>query len=87
MIFSVIPEMMFIIIEFPVTTLLAWLLFCLKIKVGILGFLFNLVFWPVFFLGGLIAYLFAASRYPLESATLEDKYKDWIKINNTETCG
>lgn len=82
MIFSVVPEMMLIIVEFPVTTLLAWLFFCIKIKVSMIGFLFNLVFWPVFALGMLIAYLFAGSRYPLESAALEDKYKDWIKIIN-----
>ena len=82
MIFSVVPELLLILVEFPVTILACWLLFCLKIKVTILGFLFNFLCIPVLVIGGIILYLFVGSRWPLSNPALTGDYVSWIKITD-----
>jgi len=54
---------MFILIEFPVTLAFGWLFCCyMAFFNSILGFLFYFLGMPVFFIGGIIAYLFVGSR-------------------------
>ena len=62
-IFSVVPELLLILVEFPVTIIFTWFCFCLKIKYSMLGFLFNLLVIPVLIIGGIILYLFLGSRW------------------------
>ena len=86
-IFSVVPELLLILVEFPVTIILTWFCFCLKIKVGLIGFLFNLFVVPVLVIGGIIAYLFIGSRWPLGNTALVGDYNDWIVITDKATVG
>ena len=74
------PELLLILVEFPVTILLMWFCFCLKIKVGFFGFLFNLCM-PVFAILGVILFLFIGSRYANEGTTLDGDYKEWITLD------
>jgi len=65
-----------------VTIILSWFCFCLYIKVGILGFLFNLIMGPVLAIGGIILYLYIGSRFPLGNTALVGEYADWIVIKD-----
>lgn len=86
-IFSVVPELLLILVEFPVAIGLSWLLFCLSIKTGILSFLFNFLIVPVLIIGGIILYLYIGSRWPLGNTALVGEYIDWIVIDDKATVG
>merc|ERR1712025_111482 len=79
---KMIPEILFIIVEFPIATLIAWTTICWYTCAGIFSFLFWLVFAPVAFIGGTMAYLFVMSRYESGETKLQDEYTSWIIIKD-----
>lgn len=84
-IFSVVPELLLILVEFPVTIILGWFFVCYTCLFNsILGFLFYLVGVPVGTIGGIILYLYVACRFPMTSTALEGDYATWVNIESNE---
>ena len=84
-IFSVVPELLFIMMEFPVTLAFCWLFCCyMAFFNSILQFLFYFIFGPVIAVGGVIAYLYVGSRFPMVNTALEGDYTKWIEITDPE---
>jgi len=81
---TVIPEILLIVVEFPITIALVWAALCWYATGGIISCVFYLILWPLVLLGALLFYLFAHSRYMAGSSKLESKYKDWIEIEDPE---
>lgn len=81
-IFSVVPELLLILVEFPVTIILGWFFCCYMIYHSIIGFLFNFLVIPVLVIGGIILYLYLGSRWEAGSAALVGDYKTWIEITH-----
>jgi hypothetical protein len=76
-----VPELLLILLEFPVTILAIWFCFCLKIKTGIFCFLFNLLCIPPLVIAGIILFLFIGSRYANNGTTLDKNHEDWITLD------
>jgi len=81
-IFSVVPELLLILVEFPVTIFLTWFFCCYMIYHSFLGFLFNLMFYPILFIGGVIGFLFLGARWAAGSDVLVGDYQKWIEITD-----
>jgi hypothetical protein len=77
---TVIPEILLIVVEFPITIALTWVALCWNMTGGYFSFLFFLILWPVVLLCSLLAYLFLHSRYVSGSATLPSTHKGWIEF-------
>jgi len=70
-IFSVVPELLLILIEFPASIALGWFFTCyMCLFNSIIGFLFYLLCVPVLTIGGIILYLYVSSMYFSPSAAL-----------------
>jgi len=82
MAFSTLPEIILIVLEFPVYTILTWACFCFTIFYGQwLTFISALVLTPVLAYASIILYLFIGSRFSSETM-LEGDYKNWIIIKD-----
>lgn len=78
------PEILFYIVEFPIATVVSWVLFSWYMASGYIWFVINVVFYPVAALGALLAYLFVGSRLQAGDDALPQPYLDWIKLNDPE---
>ena len=84
-IFSVVPELLLILVEFPLTIILGWFFVCYTCLFNsFLGFLFYLFGVPVGTIGGIILYLYVACRFPMTSTALEGDYATWVNIESNE---
>merc|ERR1711957_1050011 len=62
--------------------MLTWFFCCYMIYHSFLGFLFNLMFYPVLFIGGVIGFLFLGARWAAGSDVLVGDYQKWIEITD-----
>jgi len=81
-IFSVIPETLLILVEFPVTIMCTWVLLCWWGSAGFFSFLFYIVLGPVMFLGTTMGYLLINSWMDGVDPRLNEEHADWIVIKD-----
>jgi len=79
---GLIPELMMIVVEFPIVTVCVWIALNWFITSGYYSFLFYTLTGPVAMIGTLLAYLFFDSRYQDPEAPLAVPYLDWIVLND-----
>ena len=79
---KIVPEILFIIIEFPIATAVAWTVICWYTCGGIFSFLFWLIFSPVAFILGTIGYLVVGSYMASKETRLKGEYVTWINIHD-----
>ena len=77
-----IPEILFIIVEFPIATLIAWSVVCWYTCAGIFSFLFWLIFSPVAFIVSILIYMWIDSRRQSSETRLKGEYTSWIIIKD-----
>jgi hypothetical protein len=77
-----IPEILFIIVEFPIATLISWAVVCWYTCSGFFSFLFWLLFTPVAFIGGVLIYMWVQSRRESPETRLTGDYTSWIIIKD-----
>jgi cyclopropane-fatty-acyl-phospholipid synthase len=81
-IFSVIPEIMFIIVEFPATIAGIWVLFSWYASAGFISFILTTVLGPVVFIGGVLGYMLVDSWMDGVDPKLNLEHEDWIVIKD-----
>jgi NADH:ubiquinone oxidoreductase subunit 3 (subunit A) len=77
-----IPEILFIIVEFPIATLISWAVCCWYTCAGFFSFLFWLIFTPIAFIGGILIYMWVQSRRESAETRLKGDYVSWIIIKD-----
>jgi 2-polyprenyl-3-methyl-5-hydroxy-6-metoxy-1,4-benzoquinol methylase len=83
-IFSVVPEILFIIVEFPATIIGTWILFSWFASAGFFSFLLTVVMGPVMFIGGTLAYMVIDSYCDGVDPKLNLEHEDWIIIKTDD---
>merc|ERR1712166_589786 len=83
-IFSVVPEILFIIIEFPATCIGTWTLFSWFASAGFFSFLLTIIMGPVVFIGGVLAYMVIDSYCDGVDPKLNLEHEDWIIIKTDD---
>lgn len=83
MVFSTLPELILIILEFPLSTILTWGAICFSVFYGSwLYFITMLIVGPIAAYSSIILYLFIGSRLKDNETTLKGEYKSWIIIKD-----
>jgi hypothetical protein len=81
-IFSVVPEFLFIVVEFPATVLASWVIFSWYASSGFFCFLLTVVFGPVCIIGSILVYMLIDSWMDGVDSKLNLEHEDWINIRD-----